>query len=119
MHGMAISTRGIPISVVQSLMPDASLATPWHCYPCTLVPQSSLRQKEAVLTEAVSSHAAQLEMWRAEATEVAQAASKWKQRAMMQQQQVCRVLGADCRAGVWVRVGVIEPGLISGSWLFI
>ncbi|KAF5827433.1 hypothetical protein DUNSADRAFT_679 [Dunaliella salina] len=50
--------------------------------------ESSLRQKEAVLAEAVTSHNAQLEMWRAEATEVAQAASKWKQRALLLQQQV-------------------------------
>lgn len=50
--------------------------------------ESSLRQKEAVLAEAVTSHNAQLEMWRAEATDVAQAASKWKQRALLLQQQV-------------------------------
>ena len=50
--------------------------------------QSALRQKEAVLAEALASHSSQLEMWRAEATEVAQAASKWKQRALLLQAQV-------------------------------
>eukprot|EP00967_Tisochrysis_lutea_P070855 scaffold93705_cov19-Tisochrysis_lutea.AAC.2 len=58
--------------------------------------QSSLRQKEAVLAEAVTSHNAQLEMWRAEATDVAQAASKWKQRALLLQQQVWSVARARC-----------------------
>lgn len=47
-----------------------------------------------MLAEAVTSHNAQLEMWRAEATEVAQAASKWKQRAVLLQQQVGRA--AEC-----------------------
>ena len=56
--------------------------------PTSLSSQSSLRQKEALLAEALASHSSQLEMWRAEATEVAQAASKWKQRALLLQAQV-------------------------------
>lgn len=51
-------------------------------------PQSSLRQKESALAEALASHSSQLEMWRAEATEVATAASKWKQRSLLLQAQV-------------------------------
>ena len=62
-----------------------SLPTPSPHLPL----QSALRQKEAVLAEALASHSSQLEMWRAEATEVAQAASKWKQRALLLQAQVC------------------------------
>lgn len=75
--------------------------------------QSSLRQKEAVLAEALTSHAAQLEMWRAEATEVAQAASKWKQRALVQQQQV-RGEGL-CRLSVSFGVRGHVPVLCAGA----
>ena len=56
--------------------------------PPTCPPQATLAQKESLLAEAMSSHDAQLELWRAEATEVAQAASKWKQRALLVQAQV-------------------------------
>ncbi|GFH27481.1 uncharacterized protein HaLaN_25808 [Haematococcus lacustris] len=49
---------------------------------------STLQQKEAILAETVANHASQLEMWRSEATEVATAASKWKQRALNLQQQL-------------------------------
>ncbi|GFH13473.1 uncharacterized protein HaLaN_09366, partial [Haematococcus lacustris] len=54
--------------------------------------QAALQQKEAVLVETVANHASQLEMWRSEATEVATAASKWKQRALNLQQQLCASL---------------------------
>ncbi|KAG1680574.1 hypothetical protein FOA52_015021 [Chlamydomonas sp. UWO 241] len=50
--------------------------------------ENSLRHKESVLAEAMASHASQLEMWRAEATEVAQAAAKWKQRSLLLQAQL-------------------------------
>ncbi len=56
--------------------------------------QSALRQKEAVLTEALTSHAAQLELWRAEAAEVAQAASKWKARAAAAAAQIAALEAA-------------------------
>ena len=39
-------------------------------------PQASMLLKESTLAESLASHSAQLEMWRAEATEVAQAAGE-------------------------------------------
>uniref|UniRef100_A0A7S0VAE7 Uncharacterized protein n=1 Tax=Polytomella parva TaxID=51329 RepID=A0A7S0VAE7_9CHLO len=43
--------------------------------------ESDLAEKESHLQQAQQQQAAQLELWRSEATEVAQAAAKWKQRA--------------------------------------
>ncbi|MEW5307104.1 MAG: hypothetical protein WDW36_009522 [Sanguina aurantia] len=50
--------------------------------------QASLQRAEFTLLEASTLHASQLELWRAEATEVAQAAAKWKQRAILLQEKV-------------------------------
>ncbi|GLC69632.1 hypothetical protein PLESTF_000856900 [Pleodorina starrii] len=48
----------------------------------------TITARDASLAEAAASHAAQLELWKAEANEVAQAASKWKQRCTALQAQL-------------------------------
>ncbi|KAG2443147.1 hypothetical protein HYH02_009558 [Chlamydomonas schloesseri] len=47
-----------------------------------------LRARDAALAEAASQHGSQLELWKAEANDVAQAAAKWKQRCTQLQAQL-------------------------------
>ncbi len=56
-----------------------------------------MRAREATLAEAAATHGAQLELWRAEANEVAQAAAKWKQRYTSLQAQVRPALREQAR----------------------
>ena len=41
--------------------------------------EEAINLKDAMLAEALTSNTAQLELWRAEASEVASACGKWKQ----------------------------------------
>ncbi|GFR47043.1 hypothetical protein Agub_g8728 [Astrephomene gubernaculifera] len=50
--------------------------------------EETIRARDAALEEAAASQAAQLELWKAEANEVAQAAAKWKQRCTALQGQL-------------------------------
>ncbi|KAG2428053.1 hypothetical protein HXX76_012036 [Chlamydomonas incerta] len=50
--------------------------------------QDTLRARDAALAEAASQHGSQLELWKAEANDVAQAAAKWKQRCTQLQAQL-------------------------------
>ncbi|EFJ52559.1 hypothetical protein VOLCADRAFT_86779 [Volvox carteri f. nagariensis] len=50
--------------------------------------EETVKARDASLAEAAGSHAAQLELWKAEANEVAQAAAKWKQRCTTLQAQL-------------------------------
>ncbi|KXZ46744.1 hypothetical protein GPECTOR_41g709 [Gonium pectorale] len=50
--------------------------------------EETVKARDASLAEAAASHAAQLELWKAEANEVAQAAAKWKQRCTVLQAQL-------------------------------
>ena len=50
--------------------------------------EEAINLKDAMLAEALTSNTAQLELWRAEAAEVASACGKWKQRAILCERQM-------------------------------